>query len=162
MHRFFIRGGTTGSLVRDEKAGGDGSRSLALDPPGGVPLVISMLTTCQYMGSAFFFGLNCPANATQLVDGSSRSLQSPMTAAIQTAGWKGGIHLINAFIFITCLSAVNNSRVDDAVSGRWQFCFAGGQDGGFLGRTRVFVVQVVDELVKCGEKLSSSRQKLAR
>ena len=62
-----------------------------------------------YMGSAFFFGLSCPANADQLIDGSSRSLQSPMTIAIQNAGWEGGVHLINAFIFITCLSAVNSS-----------------------------------------------------
>lgn len=62
-----------------------------------------------YMGSAFFFGLTCPANAASLVDGSSRALQSPMTIAIQTAGWEGGSNLINAFIFITCLSAVNSS-----------------------------------------------------
>jgi len=62
-----------------------------------------------YMGSAFFFGLTCPANASGLVDGSSRALQSPMTIAIQTAGWHGGVNLINAFIFITCLSAVNSS-----------------------------------------------------
>jgi amino acid transporter len=62
-----------------------------------------------YMGSAFFFGLTCPANAEQLVAGASRSLQSPMTVAIQTAGWEGGVHLINAFILLTCLSACNSS-----------------------------------------------------
>ncbi|TKA64300.1 hypothetical protein B0A55_09775, partial [Friedmanniomyces simplex] len=62
-----------------------------------------------YMGSAFFFGLTCPANASGLIDGGSRALQSPMTIAIQTAGWTGGVNLINAFIFITCLSAVNSS-----------------------------------------------------
>ena len=62
-----------------------------------------------YMGSAFFFGLTCPANASGLVDGGSRSLQSPMTIAIQTAGWEGGVNLINAFIFITVLSAINSS-----------------------------------------------------
>ncbi len=32
-----------------------------------------------------------------------------MTIAIQNAGWESGVHLINAFIFITCLSAVNSS-----------------------------------------------------
>jgi len=32
-----------------------------------------------------------------------------MTIAIQTAGWEGGVHLINAFIFVTCLSACNSS-----------------------------------------------------
>lgn len=62
-----------------------------------------------YMGSAFFFGLTCPANAPGLVWGSSRVLRSPMTIAIQNAGWEAGVHLVNAFIFITCLSAVNSS-----------------------------------------------------
>lgn len=61
------------------------------------------------MGSAFFFGLTCPANADGLINGPSRALKSPMTIAIQNAGWEGGVHLINAFIFITCLSAVNSS-----------------------------------------------------
>lgn len=32
-----------------------------------------------------------------------------MTIAIQNAGWEGGVHLINAFIFATCLSAINSS-----------------------------------------------------
>ncbi|SMR62923.1 unnamed protein product [Zymoseptoria tritici ST99CH_3D1] len=86
-----------------------------------------------YMGSAFFFGLTCPANATQLVDGSSRSLQSPMTAAIQIAGWQGGVHLTNAFIFITCLSAVNSSIY---IGSRTILYMAqGGQAPGFLGKT---------------------------
>lgn len=62
-----------------------------------------------YMGSALFFGITCPANADGLVNGASRALKSPMTVAIQNAGWQGGVHLINAFIFITCLSAVNSS-----------------------------------------------------
>jgi amino acid transporter len=61
------------------------------------------------MGSAFFFGLTCPSNAEGLVNGSSRALKSPMTIAIQNAGWEGGVHLINAFIFITVLSAANSS-----------------------------------------------------
>jgi len=62
-----------------------------------------------YMGSAFFFGLTCPANADGLVNGASRALKSPMTIAIQNAGWQGGVNLINAFILVTCLSAVNSS-----------------------------------------------------
>ncbi|KAK5941770.1 General amino acid permease [Knufia obscura] len=62
-----------------------------------------------YMGSAIFFGLTCPSNAEGLAGGSSRALQSPMTIAIQTAGWQGGVHLINAFIFVTVLSAINAS-----------------------------------------------------
>ncbi|KAH7127670.1 amino acid permease/ SLC12A domain-containing protein [Dactylonectria macrodidyma] len=62
-----------------------------------------------YMGSAFFFGLTCPANADGLVNGESKALKSPMTIAIQIAGWDGGVHLINSFILITCLSAINSS-----------------------------------------------------
>ncbi|KAK3389290.1 amino acid permease-like protein [Podospora didyma] len=62
-----------------------------------------------YMGSAFFFGLTCPSNAEGLQGGSARALRSPMTIALQNAGFENGVHLINAFIFITCLSAVNSS-----------------------------------------------------
>ncbi|OAQ81372.1 Agp3p [Purpureocillium lilacinum] len=62
-----------------------------------------------YMGSALFFGITCPANADGLVNGGSKALKSPMTIALQNAGWEGGVHLINAFILITCLSAVNSS-----------------------------------------------------
>jgi amino acid transporter len=62
-----------------------------------------------YMGSALFFGMTCPSNADGLINGQSRALKSPMTIAIQNAGWAGGVHLINAFIFVTCLSAVNSS-----------------------------------------------------
>lgn len=62
-----------------------------------------------YMGSAFFFGLTCPSNAEGLVSATSKALESPMTIAIQNAGWQAGVHLINAFILITCLSAVNSS-----------------------------------------------------
>ncbi|KAL9607724.1 MAG: hypothetical protein Q9167_007386 [Letrouitia subvulpina] len=62
-----------------------------------------------YMGSAFFFGLTCPANADSLANGKSRALKSPMTIAIQNAGWEAGVHLINTFILVTCLSAVNSS-----------------------------------------------------
>ncbi|KAF7187585.1 General amino acid permease AGP3 [Pseudocercospora fuligena] len=86
-----------------------------------------------YMGSAFFFGLTCPANAEQLVEGASRSLQSPMTVAIQIAGWQGGVHLINAFIFITCLSACNSSIY---IGSRTVLYMAqGGQAPRFLGKT---------------------------
>ncbi|RSL99464.1 hypothetical protein CEP52_009701 [Fusarium oligoseptatum] len=62
-----------------------------------------------YMGSAFFFGLTCRADADGLINGGSKTLQSPMTIAIQTAGWQGGVHLVNAFILVTCLSAINSS-----------------------------------------------------
>ena len=62
-----------------------------------------------YMGGAFFFGLSCPADAANLVDGESEVLQSPMTVAIQNAGFSHGSDLINVFIFLTCLSACNSS-----------------------------------------------------
>jgi len=62
-----------------------------------------------YMGSAFFFGVTCPSNDTGLISASSKALQSPMTIAIRHAGWENGKHLINAFIFVSCLSALNGS-----------------------------------------------------
>jgi yeast amino acid transporter len=44
-----------------------------------------------YMGSALFFGITCPANSPELVSASAKALQSPMTIAIQNAGWQGGM-----------------------------------------------------------------------
>ncbi|KAL2128164.1 hypothetical protein VTI74DRAFT_9555 [Chaetomium olivicolor] len=82
------------------------------NPRHAVPLAIRQVfirIVVVYMGSAFFFGLTCPANAKGLVGGESRVLRSPMTIAIQNAGWEAGVHLVNAFIFVTCLSAVNSS-----------------------------------------------------
>ncbi|KAI0116125.1 putative amino acid transporter [Hypoxylon sp. NC0597] len=82
------------------------------NPRVAVPLAIRQVfwrIIFVYMGAAFFFGLTCPANDDQLVNGTSRALLSPMTVAIQNAGWEGGVHLINAFIFVTCISAINSS-----------------------------------------------------
>jgi amino acid transporter len=82
------------------------------NPAVAVPLAIRQVfwrIIFIYMGSAFFFGLTCPSNADGLINGNSRALKSPMTIAIQNAGWEGGVHLINAFIFITVLSAANSS-----------------------------------------------------
>lgn len=62
-----------------------------------------------YMGSAIFYGLTCPSNADGLVSAHASTLKSPMSIAIQNAGWAGGVHLVNAFIFVTCLSAINSS-----------------------------------------------------
>ncbi|KAA8916761.1 hypothetical protein TRICI_001059 [Trichomonascus ciferrii] len=63
-----------------------------------------------YMGSAFFFGLTVPSNAPGLVNSNADdALQSPMTIALQNAGFAAGVHLVNAFILITCISAVNSS-----------------------------------------------------
>ncbi|CAG8950805.1 hypothetical protein HYFRA_00003021 [Hymenoscyphus fraxineus] len=82
------------------------------NPRHAVPLAIRQVfwrIIFIYMGSAFFFGLTCPSNAEGLVKGGSRALKSPMTIAIQNAGWEGGVNLVNAFIFATCLSATNSS-----------------------------------------------------
>ncbi|KAJ9138182.1 amino acid permease [Pleurostoma richardsiae] len=82
------------------------------NPRVAVPLAIRQVfwrIIFVYMGSALFFGLTCPWDAPGLIRADSRALKSPMTIAIQNAGWEGGVHLINAFIFVTCLSAVNSS-----------------------------------------------------
>ncbi|KAI0438478.1 amino acid permease-like protein [Xylaria telfairii] len=82
------------------------------NPGVAVPLAIRQVfwrIIFVYLGAAFFYGLTCPANADGLLNGSSRALKSPMTIAIQNAGWEGGVHLINAFILITCISAINSS-----------------------------------------------------
>jgi Amino acid transporters len=82
------------------------------NPGRAVPLAIRQVfirIIVVYMGSAFFFGLTCPSNAEGLIGGAQRALRSPMTIAIQNAGWQSGVHLINAFIFITTLSAINSS-----------------------------------------------------
>ncbi|KAM9903387.1 hypothetical protein OXX79_003395 [Metschnikowia pulcherrima] len=61
-----------------------------------------------YMGIALFYGLTVPYNAPEL-NAKDKALKSPMSIAIVRAGWAGGAHLINAFILITCVSAVNSS-----------------------------------------------------
>jgi amino acid transporter len=82
------------------------------NPRRAVPLAIRQVfwrIIFIYMGSALFFGITCPANSEDLVNGGSRALKSPMTIAIQQAGWEAGVHLINTFILVTCLSAINSS-----------------------------------------------------
>ncbi|RAL58314.1 hypothetical protein DID88_006426 [Monilinia fructigena] len=82
------------------------------NPKHAVPLAIRQVfwrIIFIYMGSALFFGMTCPWNAPGLASAGSKALRSPMTVAIQNAGWEGGVHLVNAFILATCLSAVNSS-----------------------------------------------------
>ncbi|KAI1810601.1 amino acid permease-like protein [Poronia punctata] len=82
------------------------------NPGTAVPLAIRQVfwrIIFVYLGAAFFFGLTCPADADGLINGSSRALKSPMTIAIQNAGFENGVHLINAFILVTCISAINSS-----------------------------------------------------
>lgn len=61
-----------------------------------------------YMGIAFFYGLTVPYNAPELAS-LNRTLKSPMSIAITRAGWAGGVNLVNAFILVTCISAINSS-----------------------------------------------------
>lgn len=62
-----------------------------------------------FMGCAFFFGLCVPYNDAGLLGSDARVLRSPVTIAIQRAGWEGGAHLVNAFIVVICLSACNSA-----------------------------------------------------
>lgn len=81
------------------------------NPGTAIPLAIRQVIwriVIIYMGSALFFGLTCPSDAKEL-NSSDSAIQSPMSVAIVNAGFEGGTHLINAFIFATCLSAINSS-----------------------------------------------------
>jgi amino acid transporter len=105
------------------------------NPGKAVPLAIRQVfwrIIFIYMGSAIFFGLTCPANSPQLSAG-ARALKSPMSIAIQNAGWEGGVHLINAFIFVTCLSAINSSIY--IASRTVLFMAQDGKAPAFLGKT---------------------------
>lgn len=82
------------------------------NPSKAVPTAIKQVfwrIIFVYLGSAIFYGMTVPWNSEGLLGSGSRSLRSPMTIAIQNAGWEGGAHLINAFILITCFSAINSS-----------------------------------------------------
>lgn len=61
-----------------------------------------------YMGVAISYGVTVPFNDPKL-EAKSKTLRSPMSIAIQNAGWEGGVHLVNAFILLTCISAINSS-----------------------------------------------------
>lgn len=61
-----------------------------------------------YMGIAITYGMTVPYNDPGLSRG-TKTLKSPMTIAITRAGWAGGAHLVNAFILVTCVSAINSS-----------------------------------------------------
>lgn len=61
-----------------------------------------------YIGIAIFYGATVPYN-DETLNANTKALQSPMSIAIKRAGWNGGAHLINAFIIVTCISAINSS-----------------------------------------------------
>lgn len=61
-----------------------------------------------YMGLALFYGLTVPYDDPNL-GASTKALKSPMAIAVMRAGWGGGVHLVNAFILVTCILAINSS-----------------------------------------------------
>ncbi|KAK6462376.1 amino acid permease [Scheffersomyces coipomensis] len=61
-----------------------------------------------YMGIAVSYGMTVPYNDPNLSAG-TKTLKSPMSIAIRRAGWDGGVHLVNTFILVTCISAINGS-----------------------------------------------------
>ncbi|ORY87962.1 amino acid permease [Protomyces lactucae-debilis] len=61
-----------------------------------------------YLGTAFFFTLTVPYNASELINAKSRSAASPITIALTRAGWAGSVHLVNAFILVAVISAANS------------------------------------------------------
>lgn len=60
-----------------------------------------------YMGIALFYGMTVPYNDPDLTEG-NKTLKLPMSVALKRAGWNGGVHLVNAFILVTCISAINS------------------------------------------------------
>lgn len=62
-----------------------------------------------YVGMVFFTGLIVPWNSEALLNASSKSASSPFTVALNTAGWSGAGHLINAIIIVTLLSSINSA-----------------------------------------------------
>lgn len=61
-----------------------------------------------YVGIGFFYGVTVPFNDPNL-NSDTKALKSPISIAITRAGWEGGTHLVNAFILVTCISAINGS-----------------------------------------------------
>ncbi|VVT45225.1 uncharacterized protein SAPINGB_P000679 [Magnusiomyces paraingens] len=82
------------------------------NPSKAVPTAIKQVfwrILFVYMGCALFFGVTVPYNSSELMGSSAKAMRAPMTIALANAGWAGGAHLVNTFILITCLSAINSS-----------------------------------------------------
>lgn len=62
-----------------------------------------------YMGIMFFASISVASNDEDLLSSTSRAAMSPFAIALKHAGWSGGPHLINAFIFTATFSATNSS-----------------------------------------------------
>lgn len=94
-----------------------GTESVALaatesrNPGKAVPIAIKQTfwrIIIVYLGIAVFYGATVPYNDTNL-GAHTKALKSPIAIAITRAGWEGGVHLVNAFILVTCVSAINGS-----------------------------------------------------
>ncbi|BFZ55002.1 General amino acid permease [Savitreella phatthalungensis] len=61
-----------------------------------------------YMGTIFFYTLTVPYTAPNLISASSKAAASPMSIALVNAGWNAAPNLINAFILVAVISAMNS------------------------------------------------------
>lgn len=87
------------------------SASESKNPNRAIPLAIRQTfwrILVVYIGIGFFYGVTVPYNDHNLNAG-TKALKSPISIAITRAGWEGGTHLVNAFILVTCISAINGS-----------------------------------------------------
>lgn len=94
-----------------------GTESVALaateckNPGKAVPLAVRQTLwriLIIYVGIAVFYGVTVPFDDPNL-SSTTNVLKSPISIAISRAGWTGGVHLVNAFILFTCISAINGS-----------------------------------------------------
>ncbi|CAI6482743.1 AIS_HP2_G0015610.mRNA.1.CDS.1 [Saccharomyces cerevisiae] len=94
-----------------------GTESVALaateskNPGKAVPLAVRQTLwriLVVYIGIAVFYGTTVPFDDPNL-SATTKVLKSPISIAISRAGWAGGAHLVNAFILVTSISAINGS-----------------------------------------------------
>lgn len=94
-----------------------GTESVALaateaqNPGKAVPIAVRQTfwrILIVYIGISIFYGVTVPYNDPNLAS-NTKVLKSPISIAVTRAGWENGVHLVNAFILITCISAVNGS-----------------------------------------------------
>lgn len=80
-------------------------------PGKAVPLAVKQTfwrILIVYIGIANFYGVTVPYDNSTL-GSQTKTLKSPTSIALARVGWAGGMHLVNAFILMTCISAINNS-----------------------------------------------------
>lgn len=83
----------------------------AKNPRIAIPKAVKQTTyriIFVYVAIAIFYGVTVSSN-DPLLNANKGALKSPIGIAIIRAGWEGGTNLVNAFILVTCISAVNSS-----------------------------------------------------